>query len=379
MLTYWLVETITGARVAQVALSDFSWSRKVNGGIGSGRATIPTADTQFASVPQGAFLDWTRAWAMTLVACWNGVPFYAGVLDGKTWDYDATNGNLSFTHSEVGELLRRRLFWGAGSYSKTAKKSWTGQSRQAVLIDATREVVGGGAGVEPVGNFPWRLPVFFPSAIAGTRERTTLQHEFERPWDWMVAVSEEVNGEDFVFEPGFNTDGNGFQWVMYVGSPRLSRSNHEWHVSAPQSPVTAAKLQIDASELLTGVFALGKGSGADMVVGMASPPDGVPRTPAMDSTVSVKDAESTSAANALAAGALAQVVRPQRLWTVQARVADALAPDGPKVGGTVRLLYGGREGLPDRVLGSGFVDLYVIGMSSVQSDPGLVSLEVQAL
>lgn len=380
-LSFWLADTITGERIQRMPFAAHSWSSRMNDQIGSGQASIQTRAREFEDFTPALWAEMRRPWGVTLAACWDDVPFHAGIISG-TPSYQPRTGLLTLPHVEVGGLLKKRLWFGAGTYSGTAKVTKTGLSRQGVLVEAARHAAGGGYPAAVGGStYPWRLPIHIPAPIAGTRTLESLQHEFERPWELMTSIPEEVNGEDFAFSPGFGTGTDGvvgFQWVMHVGNPLLERSVHEWSVTAPNSPLENPEIVWDAAEQQTGVFVTGKGIGSEMVVGMATPPAGGVRTPAMDLAVSAKDVASVSRANAIAEGELARLLNPVPVWTLRAKSEAVLAGmhggpnDGLRPGSRLRLTWD-----RDPVLGSGVQELYVVGISGGMSD--VVDVEVQAL
>lgn len=379
-LTYWFSDTITGERIMPLRLASHSWSSRMNDQIGTGSASIQTRASDFDDFTPALWAEMRKPWGVTITTCWENTPFHSGVISGRP-TYAPRTGLLTLPHAEVGALLRKRLFFGAGAYWGTRELEFPNLSRKGMLVEVAKHAAGGGYDA-PVGGslYPWRLPIHFPAAPAGAWSRKTRQHEFERPWEWMSGIAEEAGGEDFVFVAGFGTGADGVvghQWVMEVGSPLLELSVHEWSVTAPESPLVDPEVVWDAVDQQTGVFTVGKGIGSEMVVGMATPPPGGSRTPAMDTTISAKDVDSQSQADAMAAGELARTLRPVPVWTLKAKASTVLAgmhggpSDGLRPGSRLRLTF------DDRVLGSGVQELYVVGISGGMSDE--VDVEVQAL
>lgn len=374
--SHWICDTVTGSRIMRVEVSAASWSRRMNGGIGSGQVTVNVRASQYAAFTPEVWADLRTSWSRTIVGCWDDVPVWAGLI--KSPRYRPQSGELVLPHFEVGELLRRRLFWGAGTYSATATRAFTNRSRHGLIVDVAKFVCGGGYEAPVEGIAPWRLPVFFPAPGTGGASRTAEQKMFEKPWDWITDISEESGAPDFVFEPGFGTgnDINGFQWVFHIGTP-LERSVHEFHLQAGQSPLVDVELVEDASEQQTGVFALGEGMDEDMLVGQATVATGSV-TPAMDVSLPYKHLTSVGALNAAAEGQLAALREPIPVWSFRVRADTALAGmhgglnDGIRPGSRVRLLSSG-----DPIVADGVTEFYVTGMSGDMSD--LVSLEVQRL
>lgn len=378
--SYWICETITGERVLQVQVTKPRWSRRMNLDFGQGQVTIPVRSQEYGNFTPELFDDMLEPWSRSIVGCWDDVPVWSGGIVSPTWR--PRSGEVVVPHYEVQKLLGKRLFFGAGFYSKTRFEEFASLSRQGMLIAVAKHLAGGGYGAPVAGLYPWRLPIHFPAAGAGDWSRRTYQYEFDKPWEWLRQIVEEEGGPDFVFEPGFGTGTDGVvgsQWVMHVASPRLERSVHEWDVNAPTSPLIGPELKFDAEEMYTGAFLTGEGSGKDMIVGMATPPEGGRRTPAMDVRIpGGKKVDSVQQANAIAAGYLKPRLRPVKKWKVAVKAATVLAGmhggpnDGVRPGSRVRLRTS-----DDLLLGSSVSEHYVTGMSGDGSDN--VTLELQPI
>lgn len=369
--------TVTGERLAVLPATSCTWALRMNGQIGTGDAAFHTKAAEFDRFSSAQWSNFIRPRARTIVVREDGRPFYAGIITGKP-THNPITGELKIPHAEIGELVKGRLWFDPATYDKKAKRTLTDLSRQGVLVELTRIMMGGGYPAPVAGPVSDRIPIFIPSAIPGTRDVEAFQHEFATLWESITAIPDEVNGEDFVFAPGYGAQ--GLQWVMHVGNPQLNRSSHEWHVNAEQSPLTDATVTWDEVQRYTSLAALGKGTGSEMIVGTtsATPAAGSPVTPAVHGVIPAKDVEKQSQIDAIAAGAIRSSQWSPQLWTIKARADAVLMPmlgepsDGIRPGSRLRLRW-----TADKILGTGYADRYITGVSGDLGDE--VTLEGQPL
>lgn len=382
--TYWVCDTITGEKLHEIRPVAATWNRRMNASFGRGEVTLLTDASEFKAFTAATWGDILKPDDRVIAHCWNDTPIYSGTV-GRITQGSKSNVLKIQTH-EIGRLLSRRLYFGASSYSKTASLSFSNLTRQGMLIEVLKHVAGGGYGAAIEGSYPWRLPIHFEAAGAGSWSRTTMQHEFESPWSLLTQITQEDGGPDFVLEPGFGTGTDGVvghQWRCHVGNPTLERSVHRWDVSAERSPIDDPQVVIDPDERATGVFVLGKGSGSDMIVGRATPAVGGPRHVATDVALSEKDVTDANRASGLASQKLSRRLEPSPQWElagVDAAVAlagmNGDSRDGIRPGSRVVL----NRDLSPVLEAMGVpvtTEQRVVGMSGDKSDK--VRLEVQPL
>lgn len=379
MWSHEIVDVLSGERVMALSVSSSSWQARLNGQIGSGSTVVETRAAEHALVTTAMWRSLREPWTRAVVGMWNGTPVWAHIISGA--QYAPETGRLTLQHSEIGALLSKRLFFGAGAEYQPGRTHTFGPfTRQGMLIAWARHLVAGGAGTPPSGsNSPWRLPVWFnDESASGNWTHTARIHEFERPWQRMIELTEEDSGPDFCYGPGFFSEGDGptvFQWVFHVSS-QLSRSTHEYQVGADQSPVIDVQVSWDGSEQQTGVMVLGEGSGSARPVGTAVPVDSLVR-PAMDTTVSMAQTKSVAALDSTAREFLKAHRQPAESWQFSLKADAVLAGmhggdrDGLRPGSRVRLRF------DDVVLGSGVREFYVTGVSGDMTD--VVRVEAQTL
>lgn len=374
MWSHELVGTVTGDRIHAVELSSNSWAMRMNGHIGSGESTVETRDPMYAAFSPAFWMEHTRPWHRTLVGKYLGGPVWAHVITSRS--YNPLTGTLKLQHEEIGALVKKRLFFPASSYSKNASLSFSNYTREGMLTAVARHACGGGywADVSPL-----RLPVHFSTGQSGSWSKTTLQHEFEHPWDWMTDIADGEPGVDFVFSPGFGTDStaageiSGFQWVFHTGNP-LDRSTHEYFLGVPESPVLSAEVTWDAVDHATAVFALGEGQGSARPVGRYA----TAGTPEIPRVISLGQESNASSLVSAAQGELTVVRESPEVWSIQLHADRVLAAmhGGPRDG----LRPGSRLVLwvhNDPVLGTVRREFYVIGITGDNSPT--VTVEGQLL
>lgn len=380
MWTYELCDTVTGERITPLVVEDARWTIRMGAQIGEGQVVIPTREKFYEKWTTSMWTSVRKSWARVVVGKFNEQPVWAMLVGGRP-KYNYSTGRLTLPLAEIGALLQRRLFFGAGLLGQS--QSFGPYTRKGMFDAVARHVCGGGAG-SPVGgsNSPWRLPVWIDLPAAGGWNRTTYQHQMERPWEWMVDIAETGGGLDFVFAPGFWSGGGSggempthFQWVLNSGAS-LERSVHEYVIGAPSSPVVDPETTWDASDQMTGMFALGEGYGADRPIGMATPSDSVVM-PAMDVAFTSLRKSTLSALNEDATAKLARFRHPIETTPFSIR-ADAILSgmhgtdmDGLRPGSQVILHR------DDVVTGRGTVEGPVVALSGTHRSQ-IVDVEVES-
>ena len=360
MWTHEIVGTVTGDRLQNITLASNSWAVRMNGQIGSGESVIETSDPMYEGWSDEFWMDITKPWARTIVGKYQNGPVWGHVITGRS--YDLASGQLRIRHAEVGELLKKRLFFPVTGYSNSAFVEFGPFTRAGMLTSVARHACGGGYWADVTHR---RLPVHFDTPATGGWTRRTYQHEFEHPWNWMTAIADGDPGVDFVFAAGFGSDSGeggeiaGFQWVFHTGSP-IERSTHEYSVTAPESPVLSASIDWDAVDHATGVFALGEGQGSARPVGRV----GSLETPEVPRVINLGQEASVASLDAAAMGEWSAVRVPAEVWSIQLNADRVLAPmhggvnDGLRPGSRLVLQF-----QDDPVMGSGSREFYVVGMS----------------
>ncbi|WP_183086322.1 hypothetical protein [Mycetocola tolaasinivorans] len=260
MWTYKIVEHSSMRPIARVEPKAASFTRILNA-VSTGGATFNVRDGH----------DWLRltaVWAMIFVAEWDGVPQYAGyVIDSR---YSKTKGEITIKTECVRTVFARRLPFaviGTGSVPeypdgtlKVDRKTWPAAVREILR----RQAQGG----DPER---WNLPLVLPADATGGVSRTFWNYEFWTIEQMLSELQNAEGGPDLDFDPRWSTAGT-LEWVVRVGSPRLSRGRVDWHVDASRSAVTDFDAAWNGQKSFSGVHTIGKGSEKKMPVGKAGAP-----------------------------------------------------------------------------------------------------------
>lgn len=346
MWTHFICDTTTGAKRLQVEPSAGSFAALVSD-IGGGEHSFQVRES---GIDAATWRDVTYPWKNTVVQCWNGVPRYAGLVVGSTLDRGA--GTLTVQHKELRLLLNRRFpFRIGGERTPDGALTVSGRSLRGLLVEVVR------AGVykpDDVGG--WNLPVTLPPSEAGGYGATFHNYDFVTIENAIDEIESREGGPDVVFEPRFVDD--RLDWLLRIGAPRLSGPVYDFPMNVPEPMLTDASPTDDGSAMLTGVFAIGKGSEADMRVGEAGDRGlRVPGTPFLDSSRAFKEIDDVGLLTSHGYAELDAHARPTTQWDAGYRLDQAYG-DGPlRLGSTVRMRYA-----RDWWEGTRDVDQYLIGV-----------------
>lgn len=360
MWSYWIVDTQTGAKLIPVSPSAGSWRRVMNG-VGQGTHTFQLRDQQ-SPLARTGWRDITFPWMRMLVACWNGTPVYAGIILRRTYNRDA--GTLTVDHSELRTIFSRRHAFPIGGYGSgtltVASKSARGAARAVVYAGAD----------QGVPDSRWHLPVVLPADEAGGVFMEWYNYNFHTVEEMLQDVQNMNNGPDIDFRPRWGASG-ALEFEVRVGTPRLTGGPFEWNVSADKSGVADLTVTDDATKQLTGLFAIGAGSEADMRHGEAGDPGGS-LVPFLDASRSYKSIDDVSLLGSYGAAELATHREATNQFDFSVLASGTPSVERLTPGATLRLWFSG-----DPWIGDGWQDLYLLGLSGDMSEK--VKLEVQPL
>ena len=349
MWSWWFVDTVTGVKQLEVTPKGGSWSRFLNTDA-SGSHEFHLADR---ALPRETWWGLTTPWARTLVQCWNDTPVWAGVVTGRP--YARGTRVLTVRHADLRAIFKRRYPFGVPSY-------WADEANRVPgkLVITNKSLVAAAATVlqqgmlGPVGAATYTLPVVLPSTgTAGGFSTVYENFNFQKVTDILDELQSMDGGPDIEFSPRWGSSG-ALEWVARVGS--LSGNSFDWHLDAKSSPVASAVFEEDALNQATGVFGIGQGSGADMVVG-GTPWATVANIPAQDVTVSWKHVKTDVDAASLAREHLSTLTYSTRLPELKVR-ASVIDPTMLVLGSTIRLHDQDDPWLPD-----GWTDYRLVGVA----------------
>lgn len=354
---HYLFETRTGVLTHRVYPESHSWTTRLNG-FGTGSSTIVLDDAEDVAPAAGWELV-TRPWRTGIVSLWDGVPWYAGVIDSRA--EKIATGRLELRHAEVWKLLGRRYLWGVDDYQGDATRLMNSLSRRGLvgLLLQWTAVTG-----SPSPR--WPLPVVVGGLESGTLSRTLRAWRFDKGMQLIEDILGEAGGPDLYLRPRM-TNGR-LEWEAVIGTPRVPGPTIAWQWGPQDSPVTDLSLNEDASDQLTGGFAIGQGSEVDMLVGKGDTLATLD-LPVMDHAESAKNVEQQSQLNAMAQGLVDQRSVLQGQWDFGVQ-GEALTR-GARPGARVRLRVEGSRLRPS----TAWQGLYAVSASGDLSE--LVKLGVQ--
>ncbi|PYY32349.1 hypothetical protein [Curtobacterium sp. MCBD17_030] len=257
MWTYWICATTTGTKLAKVEPTGGSFSRRMNG-VGSGShefvsSSLGLGDTVAAR--RASRLDLTRTWARTLVQCWDDVPKYAGLIDGKS----RKGNSVTISTVEMREVFKYRTTFGLNGYSGFEDGKF--EHKDQTLASIAGQLLW----VLMVGRTSnWQLPLILPPrGMAGTQDRS--YHDFNLPVveTELTAIQDAEGGPDIDFEPSWAEDGT-LQWTSRVGN--LSGNTLEWNLAAGAPALTDFGFVEDGNAQGNIFYAVGNGSDRDLKV-----------------------------------------------------------------------------------------------------------------
>lgn len=351
MWRFHLVDTNTGVKHREVYPKSGRW-RTVANGAGDGEHNFSLVDPATKLAPN-VWRDMTVPWAVTLVVSWNDSALYAGLIMRHTWN--AQTGTLSVSHREVRAIATRRMLYGVGPYDPFAdivieNKSNRGLARSYVFYALIN------------GTPRWQLPIVLPDDEAGGWTERIERWRFRTLEDLLRSVQEADGGPDIHFQPRWTSAGK-LEWVLMLGTPRLTATSIEVNVTAPESPVVGFQQVTDAAQQLTGLWGLGEGSGPDMLVSPQPLPDGGRPIPFLDTSRPFKDIKEQARLDTMSAESMRSSREPTVQWTFGLRGAEWMPRVG--VGTSVRWHHMG-DAFMERTPDGGRVS-YVVGVSGDMS------------
>lgn len=258
MWSHWICDTRTGTKLVKLEAVSSSFARKLNG-VGTGShgfisASIGAGPT--VNARRSSRLSLTRAWARTVVQCWNDVPKYAGIITGKNVNPD---GTVTLNTKEFRELLKYRTTFGKNGYGGATDNRFELPNRSLRgIADALIWDVTQGA------RSNWSLPMVLPTQDAsGSQSR--IYHEFNLPIieTELAAIQNTDGGPDVDFVPSW-TDDDTLQWTPRTGD--LSGDAIEWNLSVPAPALTDFEFVEDGNAQGNVFYAVGNGSDRDLKV-----------------------------------------------------------------------------------------------------------------
>ncbi|OOB90751.1 hypothetical protein [Rathayibacter sp. VKM Ac-2630] len=267
MWTHTLHAPGTGNLIAPVELAKSSSKRRLNAPSTGTHSVIASDDFEWSALL-------CSPWEVIVATAWNGVCLYAGYLENVT-DWNEKTRELTFSTLDVrGAYMVRPVFRANAEDYRAADLTITDRSYSGAVRAVIERVLHGNTG-------GWQLPIITPPDAGGPVSA------FYPYWDLWTAekalaeMQDRDDGPDLDFAPRYRADG-GLEWVVRVGTPRLSGPEVEVNLGSQENGLSTASFRINGQMQRTGEIAVGNGSEADMLVAFANNLDG-PAMPFRDS------------------------------------------------------------------------------------------------
>lgn len=253
--TYWICDTQTGVKQAQVFPATTGWSRLLNT-FGSNQTVFPMLDEKNASLRQG---NLSQPWRYTLVHDWRGKARYAGVI--LVNEADLTAGTITMTHEDIRTIFARRTTLGANGYGGV------GGGRDVItnktLDSIAAKVIADGM-VGPMPNYA--LPIILPPQVTSVFSRTYRDWNFPFVDQILDDLQDYLAGPDTEFDPSWTADGK-LQWTFRSGY--LTGPSLDFYMNVPEPALFDVSVTTDAQKQTTEYYAVGEGSEEKMKVAYA--------------------------------------------------------------------------------------------------------------
>lgn len=347
-----------GVQLARVFPSQGRWQTRANGA-GSGSHSFVVADPSHDLSPE----DWReftstggdRVLVVSRMKDGIDAPLavYAGIIDDTDWD-DPT-GVLTVSHRELRSVLEDRKGAQIPTYTASSTLTVSGKSLRGIA----RALISRGL-ISTMGD-NWHWPVVLPADEAGSQSRSWEMYKLESIESMLAEVQAADGGPDVAFDPIWSS-GMRLEWWARIGTPRIAGSTFEWSASASESPVLSLRERTNSSQQRSGVFAVGAGSGAAMLVGRAGSLAGTPMMD-RDADVSYKSVDSQAELDSLALAELKRNREPRRLTSFALHGPDTDLGDTFRIGSRTRIWVEGNAYMSD-----GWRAGYVTALSGDMSD-----------
>ncbi|WP_424937530.1 MULTISPECIES: hypothetical protein [Bacteria] len=278
MRSHIIVDTHTGTPIQRVHPSEEDWKTSITS-VGTGRHAFQLRDAE-TRLDRATWQNLSIPWARTLVTCWDNVPQYAGLIGGHI--YDPFTGRLELATAEIRAIFSSRMSFGVPQFDPNGVSTATGSLR-----DIMRHIIFWGA-LQYGSSEGWWLPIAVPPVEGGSETRSWQHYNFETIEQLLSQIEGAEGGPDLHLRPRWGSTGL-LEWEARIGTPLLDGPTFEYDMTAEETGLTGYPVHTDATRQLTGAFALGMGSEADMKVGRATMADVPgPIIPQLDATRSFK-------------------------------------------------------------------------------------------
>lgn len=359
--SYWLCDSQSGQKMAEIELTSNKWSRRLAGGQdGTAIAPVTSDEKQLVLHDPSTYVPWST----TLVTCWDSQPQFSGLVKRSR----RKGNSLTLEMVDLETFLKDRYPHGVTSYWADEENHIpgelviTGKSYEAAVGKVVEQSLLG-----PSSAYP--MPVALPSlSTAGPFTKTFYNYHWESLPD--VLSFFRALGVEVDFRPRWS-EGDTHEWELRVGAPTvgLSGPSIDFVMNASELQLEDVEFMVDGENQITGHFGVGEGSERLMRVGG----DGLfeaATIPARDAVENYPNERDESVLASLGTAAVAAQSAPARFWNDIVLQLDTFDISLLQLGSQFRFHYGlDKPGFPP-----GWHSTRVIGLSG--TDARSVSVDV---
>lgn len=324
--------TRTGSPLLRMDPRDLSWSRRLSG-TGRGSFGFPMRDQD--AIPKGTMRGLLAPTSRTLAVTWGDHVVFAGLVQQTAYDRDS--GVVTASTMELRSLFEKRMTGGVNQYGSVWNFSYTDRSPAG----AVRAILA--RAMAPSSE--WDLPIDLPSDGSGAYSRQVDFFETVTIADLLKEL-EDQSGITVDFRPYLS--GGSLRWETRLLGPVSTFGTTDLPVTVEGSHVTGLGVVEDGVKQVTGVLALGNGTGADMLTAYSpTGGSGAVEIPVRDEKRSAKDLKSAGQLQRFADAEYAKWSQVRESWSFKSQVGDDLSPAALQPGRLLRMDVRGDEWMPD--------------------------------
>lgn len=335
MWSYAIHDTRTGAHLMEVHPSACSWTRRLTG-TGTGSVSFPLLDSATA-IPRGTIRDLLKPTARTLVVKWGTHVAFAGMVTDTSYARDT--GVVTANVTEIRTLFVKRMTGGVNQYGSAWNFSYSGRS----AAGAARAILT--RAMAPSSE--WELPIDLPANGSGSLSRQVDFYETMTISDLLQEV-EDQSGTTVDFRPYLAS--GVLRWEARTVGASQTFGVSDLPVSPAESRVTGLTVKMNGTKQVTGVLALGNGTGEDMITAYApTGGSGATEIPVRDEKREAKDLKTTSGLQRFADAEYAKWSHVREQMSFKVRLGGDLTPIDVQPGRLLRMDVRRDPWLPDGV------------------------------
>lgn len=356
--SYVLANSLTGERLSDVTtvVANPDWATRAHS-VGDAKVVLKLRDAD-SPLERPEWRTYTQHWARMLVTSWvdeAGVEtaVCAHLIEKRSWN--PRRGELTLTAKELTNELAWRMITGVSSYVPSGKLEVSAVSPGGLVRALVQAGLNRGD-----ASFYWNYNIDLGAALPGSEARSYNHHELQAVSALIQQVRDSEGGPDYHLDVEWRS--GVLWWVLRIGTPRLAGATFDWSQSADESPLRDAELLEDGSKMTTGTFVVGKGTGAEMRVGLGDPANASPPlevfTPYRDRKISQKHVSDQAQLDSLGAADVAAHFYASTVKSFSVAITNEVTPATLRIGARINVTTDG-----DEFEEEGTYEGYLVGLS----------------